>query len=143
MLSACGDDGIQLPDKDLTGTIDGEAWEYGSANGFVQTTDAQFLIKFLSSEELVSDPCALPSPGRSHVKAIFRPAIGSYTVSPQALSNNQVQVAFELSPGKSLIAGSGFMEIFDINNRIVFGYLQAIVDDENMVEGAFQIRLCN
>ncbi|MEM7297890.1 MAG: hypothetical protein AAF391_06450 [Bacteroidota bacterium] len=139
----CANDDIQLPDQELLGTIDGEDWEYDSANGFLQTTDFQYLARFLSDKETVSDPCALPRPGRMHVKAIFRPAIGSFTVTPQAISNNQVQVAFEISPAKTLIAGSGFMEIFDINNQIVFGYLQAIVDDENMVEGAFQVRLCN
>ena len=142
-IYGCGKDEIQLPDKELQGTIDGESWEYGSANAYLETANLQYQARFLSDEESVSDPCTLPRPGLRHVKAIFKPAVRSYTISPLAIDDNQVQVAFELSSSKTLIAGGGFMEVFDINNRVVFGYLQAILDDGNTVEGRFRIRLCN
>ena len=144
IVVGCGNNDIQLPANELEGTIDGKDWVYKSANAFLLSTDFQYRVRFLSDKESVSDPCTLPSPGLSHVKAIFRPAIGvSYVVAPQAIDNNQVQVAFEISPSKSLIASSGFMEIYDINGQVIFGYLQAVLDDENIVEGSFQIRLCN
>jgi len=143
VLSGCGGDDIDIPDKDLEGTIDGKIWAYGSANAYRLTADGQYRARFLSDDEAVTDPCTLPSPGLTNVKAIFRPFIGSFTVSPQAIDNNQVQVAFQISPSESLIATNGFMEIFDINNTVVIGYLQAELDENNTVEGSFRMRICN
>lgn len=143
LFCGCSNDEIQLPDKVLQGSIDGKDWTYKSANAFLRSTDFTYTVKFLSDAESVTDPCTLPSPGLAHAKAIFRPAIGSFTISPLAVDNNQVQVAFQLTPAKALIASSGFMEVYDINGQVVFGYLQAVLDDENIIEGSFQIRLCN
>lgn len=143
IVMSCGQDDIQLPENDLEGKVNGLEWTYLSANAYLLSTDFQYRVRFLSDDEVVTDPCTLPSPGLAHVKAIFRPSIGSFTVSPRAIDNNQVQVAFELSPSTSLIATSGFMEIFDINNSVMIGYLQAVLDDNNTVEGRFQVRICN
>ncbi|MEO9872370.1 hypothetical protein [Ekhidna sp.] len=143
LFTSCGKDEIQLPDQILEGKINGEAWSYSSANGYLVSSDFQYRIRFLSSEESVNDPCTLPSPSIEHIKAIFRPSEGSFFVSPQVLDNNQVQVSFEISPSKNLIASSGFMEIFAIDGQVVIGYLQAVLDDDNTVEGSFEIRLCN
>lgn len=142
-LAACGKDNLDIPNTPIQGKIDGAAWKYKEANGFRLTADDQYRVRFISANELVSDPCTLPSPGQTHVKAVFRPAIGSFSISPIAIDNNQVQVAFEISNAKSLIATSGFMEIFDINNRSVIGYLQAELDETNKVEGAFEVVLCD
>lgn len=142
-LINCGDE-LDIPDNPLEGQIDGMEWSYGSANAYRLTTDGQFRARFLSKLEAVSDPCTRPSPGLTHVKAIFRPALGvSYSVAPQAIDQNQVQVAFEISASKTLIATSGFMEVYDINNSVLVGYLQAQLDDGNKVEGAFQMSLCD
>lgn len=143
MLSGCGRDEIQLPDQQLEGLIDNKEWSYKSANAYLQSSDFKYRVRFLSSEEGVSDPCTLPAPSLTHVKAIFKPAIGSFFVSPQAIDNNQVQVSFEISTSQNLIAQSGFMEIFDIQGQLVYGYLEASFGDENKVEGSFEIRLCN
>lgn len=143
ILSGCGSDDVQLPNQQLEGKVDGEDWNYKSANGYLISSDFQYRVRFLSDEESVSDPCTLPSPSLSHVKAIFRPAEGSFFVAPQALDNNQVQVSFEVSTSRSLVASSGFMEIYAIDNLVVIGYLQAVLDDEHKVEGSFEIRLCN
>ena len=35
------------------------------------------------------------------------------------------------------------MEIYLIDNAQMFGYIQAILDDENTVEGSFEVRFCN
>ncbi|WP_420317260.1 hypothetical protein [Ekhidna sp.] len=139
----CSGDEIQLPDNLLEGSIDGKDWNYKSANGYLVSSDLRYQVRFLSSDENVSDPCTLPSPTRAHVKAIFRPAERSYFVTPQAIDNNQVQVSFELSTSQNLVATSGFMEIYAIDNQVIIGYLQAVLDDDNTVEGSFEIRLCN
>ncbi|GAB4238749.1 MAG: hypothetical protein Tsb0034_14520 [Ekhidna sp.] len=142
-LAGCGKDEIQLPSQPLQGKVGGQEWRSELAGAFRISTNSFFQIRFLSDEEIVRDPCTLPAPGRPHVKAIFRPATGDFTVSPQAIDENQVLVAFEVSPSIILTASGGFMSIYDINNSVIFGYLEAILDDDNTVKGRFQIRLCN
>jgi len=140
----CKSDGTQLPENDLQGKMEGTDWMYASANAFRLSTDGQYQILFLSDEEPVADPCFLPKPGRAHVKAIFAPGVGSFAVAPQALGKNQVQVAFELSNARSLVASSGFMEIFDFNGTTMLGYLQASEDVANtFVNGRFIIEFCD
>ncbi len=142
-FTSCKSDDVQLPDKRLEGNINGEAWNYKSANGYLFSSDFQYRVRFLSDKETVTDPCSLPSPSLTHVSAIFRPIVGSFFIAPQAIDNNQAQVVFEISPSERLIAVSGFMEIFAIENQVVIGYLQAALDDDNTVVGSFEIRLCN
>jgi len=144
IFQCCGTDDIQLPDDDLQGKIEGVDWMYSSANAFRLSTDGQYQIRFLSTEEPVSNPCSLPRPGRMHVKAIFTPGPGNFAVSPRALGNNQVQVTFEGTNSRSLIANSGFMEIFDFNGTTMYGYLHATEDAANtFVKGRFIIEFCD
>lgn len=144
LLFGCKGDEIQLPAKQLEGLINGEDWSYKSANAYLFSTDAKYEARFLSSKESAKDPCTLRIPSLAHVRAIFRPAVGSFFVEPQAINNNQAQVYFELSPSQSLVASSGFMEIYAIDGQVIIGYLQAVLDKENnVVEGSFEIRVCN
>lgn len=136
----CGSE-LDIPNQPLQGQINGESWTSELANAF-QLPGGQIRARFLSELEPVADPCTLPSPGLAHVKAIFRPSLGDYNVAPVALDDNQVQVAFELSPSVSLTAVSGSMSIFDINNGIAVGFLQAQLDDDNQVEGVFTMSFC-
>ena len=145
LLSACGKDEIELPEEVLEGKINGEAWIYKSANAFLESADFRYRVTFLSTEETVSDPCALRSTAKRHITAFLRfPEYeGNYTVSPQLVNENEVVVTFNADISSAVVASSGFMSIFAIENRVVFGYLQAVLDDDNRVEGSFQIRLCN
>ena len=142
-LSSCGGDQLDIPNQPLQGLIEGNLWESSLANAYRLPGGLQYRARFLSELEPVSDPCTLPAPGLAHVKAIFRPSIGDFSVAPFALDENQVQVAFEVSPSTSLTAVSGFMSIFDINNATIVGYLQAELDDGNSVEGSFRISVCD
>ena len=134
---------MDIPNQALQGLVDGRPWSSASANAYRLPGGLQLNVRFLSESEPVTDPCTLPSPGLAHVKAIFRPAIGDFNVAPIALDENQVQVAFEVSPSTSLTAVSGFMSIFDINAGTIFGYLQAEIDANHSVEGSFRISICD
>jgi len=145
LLVSCAKDEVELPDKELQGAINGQEWTYKSANAFLETADFRYKVTFLSTEESVSDPCALRSTAKRHITAFLRfPEYeGNYTIAPQLVNDNEVVVVFNANISGELVATSGFMSIFAIENRVVFGYLQAVLDDENTVEGSFQIRLCN
>lgn len=142
-LISCNADDVQLPTNRLAGIVNGEPWTYKSANAYLESTDFLYDIRFLSNEEVVNDPCALPIPTRTHVRALFRPREGSYFVNQQVVDDNDVVVFFETSPTESLRAISGFMEVYFIEGQLISGYLQAEENNENnTVEGAFEIRLC-
>lgn len=142
-MQGCGKNDIQLPKKQLAGKISGEDWNYQSANAYIFSSDLKYQLKFLSSKEAATDPCTVPNPALTHVRAILKPAEMSYSIAPTAATDNQVQVLFDISQGKSLTAVSGFMEIYAIDNRVIIGYLQAVLDDNNTIEGSFQARFCN
>lgn len=146
-LSFCvGDDSdfSDLQGRTLKGTIAGDTtWVYGSANAYLFSSDQKYRVRFLSSEETASDPCTVPTPTLEHVTATFRPLVGSYFVTPIAVEDNQVQVTLSPSASENVVATSGFMEVYAIENLRIYGYLQAVLDSDNRVEGSFEIRICN
>jgi len=144
LLSSCGADSIELPENELAGQIEGNDWSYGAANAFRRTANGQYEVRFISNQESPTDPCSLPIPGLTHVRAIFTPGFGSFAVSPIAIDNNQIQVIFQVSPAKAITANSGFLEVFDIRGGVIIGYLQASEDADNtFVEGRVEIAFCD
>lgn len=140
LLLNCGGDEIQLPDQQLQGKVDGEDWELKFSNAYLFSSDFKYQIKFLSMKEGGQDPCSIPSTTNPHVSMIMPLQRGSFSIP---LPNTNESARFNWSNGSSAIATSGFLEIFDISNSRVFGYLQAQLDNENTVEGSFEIVICN
>ena len=145
LSTSCGRDQVDLPDEVLQGSINGREWTYKSANAFLQSSDFLYKVTFLSTEDSVSDPWALRSTGNPHVAAFMRfpDFSGDYTISPQVLNDNEVVVTFNADISESLTASSGYMSIFAVDNQVAVGYLQAVLDDGNKVEGSIEIRICN
>ena len=139
-LIGCGQDEIQLPDQVLQGKIDGKDWEMKFANAYIFSSDLKYQIRFLSTVESGEDPCAIPSTANAHVSMVFRPQIGSFSIP---LPIFEESARFNVNLGNSVVATSGFLEIFDISNSRIFGYLQAHLDDDNSVEGSFEAVFCN
>ncbi len=139
-LSNCGKDEIQLPEQDLTGKVDGEAWDLKFSSGFIFSSDLKYRVRFLSTQEGASDPCNVPSTGNTHVSIVIPLQRGSFSLPLPILEES---ARFHLADGNTILAASGFLEIFDIDNARIFGYLQAQLDDDNSVEGSFEALLCN
>lgn len=139
-LSGCGGSEIQLPEQRLTGLIAGEDWDMKFANAYIFSSDLKYQLKFLSTKEGGDDPCAVPSTANPHVSIIMQLQIRSYSLP---LPFVQESARFQFENGSSSIATSGFLEIYDIVNSRVFGYLQAQLDDGNTVEGSFEAFICN
>jgi len=144
-LVSCGRDNVELPEEVLQGQVNGEEWELKSANAFLQSSDFTYKVTFLSTQETISDPCNLRTTANRHVSAFMRfpDFSGDYTVAPQLVTNREVVVTFNANISQSITATSGFMSIFALENRVALGYLQAVLDDNNTVEGSFEIRICD
>lgn len=140
LLISCGENQIQLPDKKLQGVVDGEEWEMKFANAYIYSSDFKYRITFLSTLEGAEDPCTVPSTSNSHITLIMQLNRGSFSI-PLPIVDESAR--FNWTTGGSAIAASGFLEIFDIDNSRIFGYLQAQLDDENTIEGSFEAFICN
>ncbi|MEP5610942.1 MAG: hypothetical protein ABJP45_01770 [Cyclobacteriaceae bacterium] len=138
--SSCGQNEIQLPEKTLQGIVDGEEWEMKFANAYIYSSDFKYQIKFLSTLEGAEDPCTVPSTSNAHISIIMQLRRGSFSIPLPIIDES---ARFIWSNGSSVIAASGFLEIFDIDNSRIFGYLQAQLDDENTIEGSFEAFICN
>lgn len=142
-LSSCANDQVQLPNKKLEGKMGAEDWNSDKANAYLFSSDFKYQAKFLSSKEPGSDPCSTPSPSKPYLSAVFKPSEGSFSFSTVLIDPNQVVVKLHPTTSKEFTITNGFMEIYGIDNSIMFGYIQAILDDDNSVEGNFEIRICN
>ncbi len=142
-LTGCGNDEIQLPNQKLEGKINGTEWSSDKANAYTFSTDFKYEVKLLSEEEPGSDPCSAPSPSKPFLSAVFRPSEGSFSLGSVLVDPNQVVVRIHPNTSSEFIITNGFMEIYLIDNAQMFGYIQAILDDENTVEGSFEVRFCN
>ena len=140
LLINCGRDEIQLSEQQVKGLIAGVGWEYKSSNAFIFSSNLKYQIMLLSNKETAKDPCTVRISGNTHISMIVPLQRGSFSLP---LPNVQESPRFHISAGNTPIATSGFLEIFDINNSIIFGYLQAQFDDENTVEGSFEAFVCN
>lgn len=140
LMMGCGKDEIQIPNQPLKGMVAGESWELKFSNAYIFSSDLKYQIRFLSQEEVGNDPCAIATTGNRHVSMIFPLRIGSFSLP---LPDNQESARFHFGPGNSSIATSGFLEIFDIDNSRIIGFMQAQLDDQNMVEGTFEVQICN
>ncbi len=140
LLTNCGENDIQLPDQVLVGKVEGKDWELKFGNAFIFSSDLKYQIKFLSTQESAQDPCAVPNTGNNHISMIMPLQRGSFSIPLPIVSES---ARFHYSDGSSAIATSGFLEIFDIDNLRIFGYLQAQLDDDNTVEGSFEVLICN
>lgn len=140
LLFSCGNNDVQIAGPRITGVIDGEQWDYKSANAYIFSSDLKYQVKFLSTKESAEDPCAVPSPGNPFLSIIIPLQRGSFSLP---LPNTTESARFHLSPGNTQIAVSGWLEIDDIINSRIFGRIQAQLDDENTLEGSFEVLICN
>lgn len=139
LLTSCGDDQLDIPETPLQGQFAGEAWNFKFGNGNLYSTDGKYRFLLFSDEEVGDDPCTLVGSTRPHLAVILPIQEGSYSL-PITPQNENLKFIF--GDGKTLSATSGFIEIFGIDNARLVGYMQAIVDEDNSLEGRFIIELC-
>ena len=140
LMSSCGGDKIDIPDTPLEGLVAGEEWTF-KMGGYRVFFPNDHTYSFHSMEESGNDPCALVSTSTPYLTVVI-PAAQASTSLPllDPLRNFQ----FNDGSGKVLGATSGFIEIFarDPLTGRIFGYLQAIFDEDNTVEGRFEVEPC-
>jgi len=143
-IMSCRDDGIDLPDTQLFGEINGEEWVYEFSRmhqyGFSSTNPNSFryTFYFFSSSEINSGSCAGGGSTKPHIQVVLPLQIGSYPVLGFGAEN----LKFVYGNGTVFDATSGSIEILAFGNNKMAGYIQALSDENNFIEGRFIAELC-
>ncbi len=124
----------------VNGTIGGETWEYQFAKANYLSSTDEFAVEMFGQLEMETDPCVIVSIN-AYISFTISNEEGYY---PLPLSEGTKNLKFHQSGvGQQFLdATSGFIEITSIEGRRVGGYIQAIVDDENTIEGTFAFDRC-
>lgn len=140
MIMACRDDGLDIPNIPLEGKINGQDWTYSfTSSALYSGSPTKYTFLLLSDEELNSDPCATVSSTKPHLRVVLPLQLGSYSLPmAQPIEN----LKFVYGNGTEFAATSGFIEILAFDFRRMAGYIQAVSDENNIVEGKFIAELC-
>jgi hypothetical protein len=139
VLASCNNE-LDIPDVPLAGKVAGEDWQFAFMSRTPYSADKSTFY-FFSTLESIADPCAVFSSSKPHLRVILPLAVGSYGVGA---SFNPENLKFVHGNGTELDATSGFIEIFaiDYQSRRIAGYIQALSDENNTVQGRFVAELC-
>lgn len=140
-LVSCGGDGVDIPKTPLEGFVEGQEWifKFGNAYAYSGGTIPKYTFRLLSTDELGNDPCPVVSTTNAHVRMVLPLGTGSYSI-PFADFNETVK--FDYGDGRVFSATSGFIEIFAVDQNQLVGYIQAVLDEDNIVEGRFFVEIC-
>jgi hypothetical protein len=121
----------------LVGKIGGEDWKYASGNArFNVNTNS---LSGLLVAKGVQDPCAIRLSGDAHLTLIVPAERGTYNLG----IFNGPEIIFNTPSGaQRFTASGGFIQIAAINSRQALGYINATFDDDNYVQGAFLVDIC-
>lgn len=139
MLAGCGED-VQLPNKVLQGTIDGEEWSFTTGKSLSDQLDRTYKLELFANEGFTDqDGCLLFGGTNRYVSAV----IPFSTANGTQLNATTSDLIFHLDGVNTFTADRGFIEIAFINNREIRGFISSGSGDENFVEGFFSVLICN
>ena len=129
-------------DKLLAGMIGGEPWTFQYAKANLNSVDNIFDVELYGTQQTQDDPCTIINTANTHLTIQIPNQVGNYNlpfpIQAQSLAFQQAGVNTT-----RFYATSGFIEISAISGLRVVGYLQAVFDEDNTVEGTFVFDRCN
>jgi hypothetical protein len=138
LLTNCGDNS-DVEAAPLEGTIGGEAWTYKYAKAFYNEIDDLYDAELYGTQQTEADPCSIFISGEAHISMQVPNSTGNFQVPAD------IQVLFD-QPGTDnafFRATGGFIEINTAAGGQIVGFVQAMFDDDNTVEGTFSFSRCN
>ncbi|MBI2892730.1 MAG: hypothetical protein HYY06_04210 [Deltaproteobacteria bacterium] len=145
LVCACGggrgdddDDDLPIPEATLAGQVGAEGWELagGYTNAFLSEGEAEFFAE-LYAEQL--EPCGFETPTRPHLIASIPKEPGEYSLS---LSLNATFVIEGADGPENLVATDGRIVVDEVTESSVRGGMSVSYDDDNEVEGQFEVAVC-
>lgn len=137
-FTSCGDDQLDIPNVPLSGMVGGEQWDF-KMGFFRQWSASEYEYRLFSTEEQSDDPCSVVSTSNSFIRVVVPSSGQSHQVTN---GDQRKNLKFDLGNGTVFNASSGFIEIFAFDGFRLHGYLQAIFDDGNTVQGRFELEPC-
>lgn len=137
LAAGCGQD-IEITDAPLAGVVAGANWEFaaGHTSAFLTDDDEFFAVLYDQAVE----PCSF-GPQVSHLIVSVPMELGDHGFGPRL---NMTFVEFEGdSTPLNLIATDGAISVLDITADTIVAGLHGIYDDDNEVDGMFEITICD
>ncbi|MFT6882048.1 MAG: hypothetical protein ACI83W_000396 [Marinoscillum sp.] len=121
----------------LKGKIGGEDWEYASGNARFNVI-TNYLSGIMVAKG-VQEPCAIRLSGDAHLTFQVTAERGTFNLG----NFNGPEIIFNTAAGaQRFTASGGFIQIAAIDSRQALGYINATFDDDNYVQGAFLVDIC-
>ena len=131
--------------QDLSGEISGREWIYRSGNAFSFRNDSsQQMLDIALYEHLSLDPCSYAFTGND-VLFIIPNKTGLYELQLNFSENENIQtLTITNDEQENMILSEGAIEIFSIDTvyNIMKGRIDAKYDNDNFVNGIFEVLLC-
>ncbi|MBT3208919.1 MAG: hypothetical protein HN704_18475 [Bacteroidetes bacterium] len=131
--------------QDLSGEISGREWIYRSGNAFSFRNDSsQQMLDIALYEHLSLDPCNYAFTGND-VLFIIPNKTGLYELQLNFSENENIQtLTITNDEQENMILSEGAIEIFSIDTvyNIMKGRIDAKYDNDNFVNGIFEVLLC-
>lgn len=138
-LTSCNDgaDDFDLTKNPLDGKIEGAEWVFVNGNASRNASTGQMNCFLLSKE--VTDPCSVRASFDPYIYLKFPPQKGTYNIG-----FNAAEVIFSYkNQTKQLNAYAGYIQIVYVSGTSIIGYLSADIDEDNIVEGSFSLKVCS
>jgi hypothetical protein len=128
--------GTAISSQVLAGKIGGEAWTFvqGETDAFLSDDSTYFVILYASSFSACSTFSA-PS-DESHILISIPKTPGSYDLS---LAKN---ATFYVPPSDNWVATRGHVQIDELTATTIAGGARITYNDDNTVDGQFQVSIC-
>ncbi|MBR09613.1 MAG: hypothetical protein CMP48_18250 [Rickettsiales bacterium] len=140
LFSSCDDDvnNFDLDKDPLSGKIGGVDWSYTGGRVDYSTISNQAAGKIFNQE--LTDPCLTVNTINAHLDIALFTALGTYNIG--LLNSGEVRFILPNSSAR-YTAATGFIQIVEVTQFEIIGYLSARWDDDNFVEGSFLVNICN
>jgi hypothetical protein len=136
-VAACGGGGgdVEVSDTPLAGTVNGQPWTFtaGHTSAFLSEGEPDFFAIMHATQ---FEACGFSEPAGDHLIVSIPKTVGDYEMS---LSQN---MTFVVGDSNNLIATEGRIVVEEVLADKVRGKLHGIFDDDNEVDGKFEVTIC-
>lgn len=139
LISLGGCDDKTIRDLDVAeGKVAGTDWKFAKGNAIYGISE--YTITLMSDQVTATNICGVFRPSSPHVKFTIPASPGTYQMGDLVADK---AVKFYKDYTTSLTAASGYIQIISISAFTIDGIIQASLDDDNDIIGAFYVQTCN
>ncbi|WP_258102861.1 hypothetical protein [Marinoscillum sp. MHG1-6] len=123
-----------------TGKVAGQDWTFEKGDAFYGLSE--YTIRLMSDKTPDGNVCSGVNPNIAYVEFTIPAQAGIYQMS-DFVADKAVTFYEGSFSSKALTAASGYIQIISFSAFTIDGIIQASLDDNNDIAGAFYVKPCN